>query len=407
MRSVLMLSFRFPPIVVPNSFRSGKFAKYLPEFGWRPVILTAGAAPGNQLDPGLRSELPDSLVIRTTPGRIPTLRGFTFLRKWVPFLAIDNLWRHYAYREALRLIDQWQCEVIWSTAPPPGCHLLAVELKKKTGLPVVLDYRDPWTDNPHHHYPTRWHRLYSLRLEKQVQQYADKAITVSRAFAGRIESISPVSERPWSDALIIPNGYDPIDFEEPKVSRHPFVVAHIGSIYRGRVPVALHIIESLALLENIDPALSQKLRLRFVGTIDSRIEVAVRTCLKQTRVEFVGNVTHAEAVRSMYEASLLLLVNDYVEMGSTTSKIYEYLATDRSILSIGCSEPVRELINGLEGCQHVNGDSPHKTADAIQSLLVVDTRSGLKARRRQILDKYTRRSLTQDLAMLLNQVNHK
>lgn len=410
MRNVLFITFRFPPIVTPGTFRSGKFAKYLPEFGWRPIILTAGAAPSNQIDSRLLSELPGGIIVKTVPTKIPTLRTVTFLRKWLPMLAIDSLWRPYAFKVALKLIDQWKCEVILSTSPPPACHLLAIDLKKVTGLPVIVDYRDPWTDNPHGYYPTRWHRWHSYKLEKYVQQNADKAVTVSTAFAKKIESVIPAEERPWAKAQIIPNGYDPFDFTALNISPQPFVVSHIGSIYRGRVPVALHLVESLASLEQTDPLLSEKLVLRFIGIIDPIVEAALRTRLKHIRVELIGSVSHDEAIRHMYEASLLLLITDYVEMGSTTSKIFECLATNHPILSIGHAESVRELLAGLSDCQYVSGDSLPETISAFRKLITAYPTVRLpesQIQRQAILARYSRRALTRDLAKLLDMVTSK
>jgi glycosyltransferase involved in cell wall biosynthesis len=325
-------------------------------------------------------------------------------------LAIENLWRQYAYKTALRLIDQWKCEAILSTSPPPACHLLAIDLKQKTGLPAILDYRDSWTDNPHGKYPTRWHRLHSCKLEKYVQQNADKVVTVSKAVAKQIHSIVPVIERPWLEAQIIPNGYDPFDFADLNISARPYVVSHIGSIYRGRVPVALHLVESLASLEQIDPILSGKLVLRFIGILDPLVEVALRTRLKRICIELIGSVSHDEAIRHMYEASLLLLITDYIEMGSTTSKVFEYLATNRPILSVGHSESVRDLLTSLPDCMYVSGDFLPETIDAFRKLITICSTGQLpesKIHRQAILAQYTRRSFTHDLAKLLNVVTIK
>src|SRR5262249_54985538 len=40
MRRVLMISYYFPPLGGIGSVRAVKFARYLPEFGWDPVVIT-------------------------------------------------------------------------------------------------------------------------------------------------------------------------------------------------------------------------------------------------------------------------------------------------------------------------------------------------------------------------------
>jgi hypothetical protein len=39
MKKVLMIAYRFPPMVAPGALRALKFAKYLPEYDWTPVVL--------------------------------------------------------------------------------------------------------------------------------------------------------------------------------------------------------------------------------------------------------------------------------------------------------------------------------------------------------------------------------
>ena len=40
MGNILMISYFAPPYNIPSAVRVGKFAKYLPKFGWNPIILT-------------------------------------------------------------------------------------------------------------------------------------------------------------------------------------------------------------------------------------------------------------------------------------------------------------------------------------------------------------------------------
>ena len=40
MRSVLMISQKFPPFSGVDVMRVSKFVRYLPEFGWRPIVFT-------------------------------------------------------------------------------------------------------------------------------------------------------------------------------------------------------------------------------------------------------------------------------------------------------------------------------------------------------------------------------
>src|SRR3989442_15801640 len=40
MRKILIVSYHFPPDASVGGMRPAKFAKFLPQFGWEPIILT-------------------------------------------------------------------------------------------------------------------------------------------------------------------------------------------------------------------------------------------------------------------------------------------------------------------------------------------------------------------------------
>src|SRR5207253_8074720 len=69
-KSVLYLAYFFPPRGGAGVQRSLKFAKYLPEFGWRPLIVANGALAADGVtrmqDSSLLRDLPPDTVIRYT-----------------------------------------------------------------------------------------------------------------------------------------------------------------------------------------------------------------------------------------------------------------------------------------------------------------------------------------------------
>jgi len=410
-RRVLMVTFRFPPIVVPNSFRSGKFAKYLPEFGWLPVILTAGALPSNILDPALVAELPEEVVTVIVPCRWPNVRGLTHIRKWLPILALENLWRPLAVRVGLALIQQWKCELIWSTAPPLSCHLIGAELKRRTGLPLIVDYRDLWTLNPQSPEsltPTRVHRWYHHRLELRALLAANGLVAISESMASQLLSMLPTREQMPPYVRVIPNGYDPSDFGKSSVPPIPYVCAYVGSIYLSRIPTALHLVETLRLFEEQYPEQAAELRVNFIGSVAPEVTAAVRAKLRRIKLSLLGRVPHDEAVHGMFSASLLILLLDPSEMGQVSSKVFEYLATNRPILAIGHSEAVRGLLKDLQDCRHVDGSDPHVTLAAMRELLTLGATGQIgsnQSSREDLLLCYSRRRLARELSDLFSLVS--
>src|SRR5438477_12340373 len=71
-QSLLYLAYFFPPRGGAAVQRSLKFAKYLPQFGWNPLVVANGGATVQQdnatkvQDPTLLEELSEEAVVRYT-----------------------------------------------------------------------------------------------------------------------------------------------------------------------------------------------------------------------------------------------------------------------------------------------------------------------------------------------------
>ena len=123
-------------------------------------------------------------------------------------------------KKALRKIDEiWKkyegFNLVFATAPPYTDFLIGQEVKKKYGIPLVIDYRDAWVDSKVlNFYPTPYHKLSNIKKEKKVLQDANKVITTNRRVKEML--ISRYGNVDYNDAKILPHGYDSEDFELAK-----------------------------------------------------------------------------------------------------------------------------------------------------------------------------------------------
>jgi len=67
MKKVLIVAYYFPPSGGPGVQRVLKFAKYLPQFGWEPAILTVQDGDYPARDESLLEEIPVGLPVHRTP----------------------------------------------------------------------------------------------------------------------------------------------------------------------------------------------------------------------------------------------------------------------------------------------------------------------------------------------------
>ncbi|MGA2297463.1 MAG: glycosyltransferase [FCB group bacterium] len=195
-RTVLIIAYYFPPMGLSGVQRTLKFVKYLPENGWKPVVLTTAPtsfyAFDDTLDDDLRNE--EIYIYRTAPKsaddlqspKILKFRSYFIQRLGRAFLQTiyqpDRFikWKKSALLLSEKIFAQHKIDVVFATAPPFTDFILAQEISKKFNVPFVADYRDLWVDNPYHFYATPFHKNYSIKLEKELLTTAEKIVVVTR-----------------------------------------------------------------------------------------------------------------------------------------------------------------------------------------------------------------------------------
>ena len=170
-KRVLVIAYYWPPSGGSGVQRWVKFCKYLPDFGWEPVVYAPSNAAYPAVDPGMGADLPDTLEVIRRPIREPyalykKLMGRKAGREvteissgkktWKQRLSLwirGNLfvpdprvgWVKPSVRFLKKYLKAHPVDVIVTTGPPHSMHLIGEKLHKATGIPWIPDFRDPWT----------------------------------------------------------------------------------------------------------------------------------------------------------------------------------------------------------------------------------------------------------------------
>lgn len=288
MREILFVAYHYAPAEHAGTRRVMAFAKYLPSAGYNPVVLTtalrgrfaADAAQGivraDELL-GLLVRRYRALRLRGVPAAqraaTPVFDATTGVTRRLMGLLIPDVqitWLPLALRQGLQVIRGRPIELIFSSSPPPTAHLVALGLKRRTGLPWVADFRDGWTFEPPNPValssPLR--RRVELALERRVVLAADRIVTVNQAIAADLARRYPGAA---AKLAVIPNGYDPTDFAglAPRGERSPRMrLVHTGALTLSRADTSLAgLLEALRRLRARLPALAQDIELVLVGEL--------------------------------------------------------------------------------------------------------------------------------------------
>lgn len=394
MPRVLLITYEFPPRGGSGVQRPLKLAKYLGRFGWDVTVLTVADPPTALVDDTLLGELPHTVTVSRAWSAEPT-RLVQFLRRlrsggaqrsrddgkaarvqgysgapaglvrivqsaFVP--DEKRFWKPWAVREGVRLARAGRIDAVVTSGPPHTAHLVGFSIARKTGIPHVLDLRDPWVGYFGASYLTPLHRWLDTRAERAVITRAASVVTVTRAIADDYRD-----RYPGLDVRVIPNGYDPADLADRDPSPDVFTIAYTGVFGGPRTPDSFF--GGLALAEAEEPDIVRDTRIVMAGAgveVEERaVELGVRS-----RVRGLGYLSHAGIleVLATADAALLVLSDGPESRVSLSGKIFEYIGMRLPVLAVVGDGEAADLVSGLRGGMVADFGDPRSVCDAILRL---------------------------------------
>src|SRR5450759_449902 len=424
MNKVLIVTYYWPPSGGAGVQRWLKFSKYLPEFGWEPIILTVDpeSAAYPVTDFSLKEDLPSSIKVYSTPAinyfgiykkdisKIPsagfansidnTLKGklLRFIRGNFFLPDPRKGWNKYAFKKACELIETEGIKNIITTSPPHSTQLVGLKIKKKyPALNWIADLRDPWTDIYYYKqfYPTFFSKLIDLGYEESVLRNADKIITVGASlknlFSAKVKGIESKTE-------VITNGYDKDDFSG-MIAETPskFTITYVGTL-SDIYPVDGFLNALYSFKEK-----GNEFILRFIGTVSQKQKDLIQSKTGASIVEFIPYVDHTEAIKYMLNTSvLLLIIPDHQSNKSIiTGKLFEYLASGKPIVCLGPADGDAAVIIEITGHGITFSYADSKGISEYLSTLI----SGISIIEKRSPEVFSRMELTRKIIPLFSNCN--
>jgi hypothetical protein len=399
--------------------RTLKFAKYLLQYNWQPVVLTINPKKYFAIDEYLLKEAVDSGIIIERTGkkkfeagqivtRVPKERFRRLKSKigqlfFIPDSKIS--WK----KKALRKIDKlWKkydgFQLVYATAPPYTDFLIGQEVKKKYKIPLVIDYRDAWVDSKVlNFYPTPIHKSRNMKLEKKVIKDANIIITTNRRVKELI--ISRYGNIAYNDIKIFPHGYDSDDFEQALTKKLPLTnkmrITYSGSFYT-RDPKFYF--KAIKIFLSKHPELSDNVEFCFLGLFTKDHLHIAKSFKILNNLNLPGYINHFECVKYILASDVLFLLisRGENEDAAMPGKVGEYIGSRKNIIACIPEGVTKKILENYKAIKFVEEESPEKIADTIFEYYLLYEQNKMPVANEEMVKQYDRKLLTTELAKEFN-----
>jgi glycosyltransferase involved in cell wall biosynthesis len=434
-KKILIITYYWPPAGGPGVQRWLKFAKYLPDFGWKPVIYTPENPSYPLLDETLMKDVPEHIeMVRTKiwepyqlaeklnksnkkfkAGQFDVGKNQSWksrLSIWIRgnFFIPDA--RVFWVKPSVQFLEKYlkenKIDTIVTSGPPHSLHLIGLGLKDKLpNLKWIADFRDPWTEISYYKHLklTKSSDKKHRQLESAVFKNADITLATSYTDAENFRKAG-------ANAVCITNGFDESDAAEKAKSQkgeeingqnseNKFTLSYIGVLEQLRNPEILwRVLDELV---KDDPEFAKYFSLKFVGRIDDKILNSIENTSLKEHIVNLGYLSHGKAVEEMQNSDMLLITNfpNESSKGIIPGKIFEYLATGKQILSFGPDKAdVEKILEETRAGKHFSY-TDHEILKKFILEKFEGWKNGTLTANTQGIEKFSRRNLTQQLTEIL------
>jgi len=392
-RTILLVTLEFPPCRSAGLQRPYRFAQYLQEMGWNPIILTAESSLYENYDFELQvPELLKKNVFRSRAWN--TTKLFSIKGKFPSIVTVpDRYWPWYftAVKLGKQLINDYKPSCIWSTYPALTSHLVARTLKNYHQIPWIADFRDPLQC---HYDPNDQNYRFLMRfIERKVVESADSICTVTEEAAQLYRKI--YSNQPERKFSVIENGFVPFSNVQSS-NNSKFILLYSGALYGG-VRDVTGIFRAIGLLKLQGKLNSENFVLRFRGSGDQNRHLnSIKNAQIEDLIEFCPSVPFEKSIEEMHSSNANLLIQDTVFKYQIPGKLYDYIQAKQPILAI-C--PPNSATSNR--CKHIpNSIQAWTDSEIYQALSSLISENSLPKLSDVSIASFSRRARTVELADL-------
>lgn len=425
-KRILVITYYWPPSGGAGVQRWLKFTKYLPDFGWDPIVFTPENPDFDLKDESLMADVKDQIEVLRFPiwepykifkklsgnktlkqGQILESQEQSVFKKlaiWLRgniFIPDPRIfWVKPSVQYLESILQSNDIKHIITTGPPHSVHLIGKGLKlKNPSLIWVSDFRDPWS---------QWSILKKMRissfvwkkhlkLEESVLKMADSVLATGPTAAQEFKALGA------RKVHFITNGFDREDrgAKEGSAKEGKFIVTHLGMLSEDRNPENLwNVLETLC----GQPDFYEVFELHLTGILSPEVLRSINQYSRVNSKLFLKeSIPHAEVFQAYQESNILILLQTKAE-GATSQlpgKLFEYISAKRPILALGVADnDISDILNSTNAGESFDYSGKEEIKRFVSDEFTA-WQEGRSSWKFEDIERFERKRLTSELATWL------
>jgi hypothetical protein len=424
MNKILIISPHFPPSNLAAVHRSRLFAQHLPEFGWEPIILMVDEKYYEEpLDYNLEKLLPENL-------RIEKVNAFKVIKpRVIGDIGIRGFFQ--LYKKAKRIIKNEKIDFLYIPIPSFYCALLGRLLNRSTGIKYGIDYIDPWV----HFFPGSNKKFsrhwFSTQIAKFLEPIAVKnASLITGVATGYYKGVIDRNQHLVGNCIFgaMPYGGEISDHKKlNNINITPYLFdkrsGKIQLVYAGAMlPKAYEPLEAIFRSIKNNPSIFNTVEMHFIGTgkiANSANSFNIKSLAEKYELwntvvfEYPQRIPYLDVLIHLNVADGVFILGS-TEPHYTPSKVYQGVLSEKPILAVLHKASTAVSVLKESGAGIVIDFDGENEIDLIErnfSGVVKEYLNWIKIFdpnkiNTKVFEQYSAKSITKQLAELLNSVQH-
>ncbi len=408
---LLLISYFFPPDKLVGGYRASSFCKYFKKKNIEISLLTSNKVISEDQD--LQKKYNLSSVHWVKRSRLREI-GYKF--KFLAFLELFDLdkylffpdvyfpWIGRAIRKGKKAIKENNIEGILVTAPPFSCFTVAYKLAQKSGLPLILDYRDPWSGSPFISFPKEFIKKRHLKLEKKIVEVATLSVSVGEKCANMIEESLNI---PKKTIEIIYNGYFPEDIPKNlfEKERKIFTISFVGNFYSAHQSTFRNFAKGLSIMTKRHNLTEEDIVFQYAGSTSRSI---IKRILQSAKVysffKDLGYLSKEKTNEIIQRSNLVFLLYPKNVDYALPTKLYDYALGNSHMLLISEKVDHWEVLDDINQNYTQALDKPEDIAEKLWGKYLKWRKDELEYGCDKVkLRRYNRKNMADKLANLIKE----